>query len=71
MEPLGQGPVQVTLNATAAMLLVRLAQELGTDDPSAVVRRALGLLDLAQRTKRQGGRLYFENERGESAEVAF
>jgi hypothetical protein len=61
----------VTLNRTAAELLARLCVELGTDDPSGVVIRALGLLDLAQRTRRQGGRLLFENERGDAAEVAF
>ena len=61
--------VSVTLNATAAELLARLAVELGTDDPSAVVVRALGLLEMAQRVRRQGGRLVFVNERGEAAEV--
>ena len=63
--------VQVTLNDTAARLLARLCVELGTEDPSSVVVRALGLLELAQRTRRQGGRLLFENERGEEAEVSF
>jgi hypothetical protein len=67
----GEGPVDVRLNATAARLLVRLAGELGTDDPSALVVRALGLLDLAQRTRRQGGRLFFQNEQGQASEVAF
>jgi len=33
--------------------------------------RALGLFEMAQRTRRQGGRLYFRNERGEESEVAF
>ena len=65
------GPIQLSLNATAAQLLVRLAQELGTNDPSAVVRQALALLEMAQRTRRQGGRLFFRNERGDEAEVAF
>ena len=64
-------PVQVTLNETAARLLVKLAEEMGTDDPSALVMRALGLLDLAHRTKRQGGQLFFRNQRGDDAEVAF
>jgi len=63
--------VQVTLNDTAARLLAKLCVELGTEDPSSVVVRALGLLELAQRTRRQGGRLLFENERGEEAEVSF
>ena len=63
-------PVNVRLNATAAELLARLCIELGSEDPSGVVVRALGLLDMAQRQKRQGGRLFFRNERGEEAEVA-
>ena len=64
-------PVSVTLNHTAAQLLARLCVEMGTEDPSGLVVRALGLLDLAQRTRRQGGKLKFVNERGEEAEVAF
>lgn len=64
-------PVQLTINATAAQLLARLVVELGAADAQGVVVRALGLLDLAQRSRRQGGRLVFVNERGEEAEVAF
>jgi hypothetical protein len=64
-------PVDVRLNHTAAQLLAKLCVEMGTDDPSGLVIRALGLLDLAQRTRRQGGRLVFQNERGEESEVAF
>lgn len=64
-------PVSVTLNHTAAQLLARLCVEAGTDDPAGLVVRALGLFDLAQRQKRQGGRLFFRNERGEDAEVAY
>lgn len=64
-------PVQLTLNATAAQLLARLCVETGTDNPSGLVVRALGLFEMAQRTKRQGGKLLFRNERGEEAEVAF
>jgi hypothetical protein len=71
MDPLGKGPVQITLNATAAQLLIRLAEGMGTDDPSVVVRRALGLLEMANHCKRQGGRMLFENARGEQSEVAF
>ena len=33
--------------------------------------RALGLLEMVQRTKRQGGRLCFVNERGDTADVVF
>ena len=63
--------VEVTLNRTAGELLARLCVELGTEDASGVVIRALGLLDLAQRTRRQGGRLVFVNERGDESEVAW
>jgi hypothetical protein len=61
----------VTLNQTAAQLLARLCVELEVEEPSSVIHRALGLLELAQRTKRQGGRLLFVNERGGESEVAF
>ncbi len=64
-------PVQLTLNHTAAQLLARLCAETGTDDPAGLVIRALGLFEMAQRTKRQGGRLVFVNERGDEAEVVF
>ena len=63
--------VSVTLNQTAAQLLARLCAEAGADDPQPILVRALGLFELAQRTRRQGGRLIFRNERGEDAEVAF
>jgi hypothetical protein len=68
-DPLGKGPVTVELNHTLAELLARLCVELETDDAVGVMSRALGLLDLAQRTKRQGGRLCFVNERGDAADV--
>ena len=73
MDPTGQGPttVSVELNRTLAELLARLCVELETDDYTGVMSRALGLLDLVQRTKRQGGRLCFVNERGETADVVF
>ena len=63
--------IDVALNPTAAQLLARLCAELGTDDPSALIVRALGLFEMAQRTKRSGGRLVFGNERGDVSEVAF
>jgi len=65
------GPVDIRLNQTAAQLLARLCVETATDDPSGLIVRALGLFEMAQRTRRQGGRLVFVNERGEEAEVAF
>lgn len=67
----GIGTVSVELNHTLAELLARLCVELGTEDPTGVMSRALGLLELAQRTRRQGGRLCFQNERGELADVVF
>ena len=71
MDPKGQGTVAVELNHTLAQLLARLCVEFETDDPGGVISRALGLLDLAQRTRRQGGRLCFVNERGETSDVVF
>ncbi len=69
MDPQGLGPVTLELNRTLAELLARLCVELDTDDAQGVVSRALGLLEMVQRTKRQGGRLCFINERGELADV--
>jgi len=75
-DPRGMGTVSVELNHTLAELLARLCVELSPDsdsgdDPTGVMSRALGLLELAQRTKRRGGRLVFINERGEMADVVF
>ena len=64
-DPLGKGPVTIELNHTLAELLAKLCVELETEDPADVLSRALGLLEMVQRTKRQGGRLCFVNERGE------
>ena len=69
-DPLGKGAVQIELNHTLAELLAKMCVELETDDPTDVLSRALGLLDMVQRTKRQGGRLCFVNERGEMADIA-
>jgi hypothetical protein len=71
MDPQGLGPVSVELNRTLAELLARLCVELGTEDYDEVIARALGLFEMAQRTKRHGGRLVFVNERGEAADVVF
>jgi hypothetical protein len=71
MDARGVGTVTVELNHTLAELLARLCVELDTEDPTGVMSRALGLLEMVQRTKRQGGRLVFINERGESADVVF
>ena len=70
-DPRGVGPVTVELNATLAQLLAKLCVELDTEDYTGVLSRALGLLEMVQRTKRQGGRLCFVNERGDTADVVF
>ncbi len=69
-DPRGMGPVSVELNHTLAQLLARLCVEMDTENPSDVMSRALGLLDMAMRTKLTGGRLCFVNERGELGDVA-
>jgi hypothetical protein len=69
MDPQGVGPVTIELNRTLAELLAKLCVELGTEDATGVMSRALGLLEMVQRTKRQGGRLCFINEFGETADV--
>ena len=68
-DPLGKGPVTIELNHTLAELLAKLCVELQTEDYGDVLSRALGLLDMVQRTKRQGGRLVFVNENGNTADV--
>ena len=68
---MGKGPVVVELNHTLAELLARLCVELATEDPTGVMSRALGLLDLVQHTKRHGGRLCLVNARGDLADVVF
>jgi hypothetical protein len=70
-DPRGLGPITVELNRTLAELLARLCVELGTEDYAEVMARALGLFEMAQRTKRHGGRLVFVNERGDAADVVF
>ena len=68
-DPRGMGTVSIELNHTLAELLARLCVELQTEDATGVMSRALGLLEMVQRTKRQGGRLCFVNERGDVADV--
>jgi pimeloyl-CoA synthetase len=70
-DPMGKGPVTIELNHTLAELLARLCVELETDDPTGVMSRALGLLDMVQHTRRHGGRLCFVNARGDLADVVF
>jgi hypothetical protein len=68
-DPKGLGPISIELNRTLAELLARLCVEMDTEDHVGVMSRALGLLEMVQRTKRQGGRLCFINERGETSDV--
>jgi len=70
-DPMGKGLVTIELNHTLAELLARLCVELETDDPTGVMSRALGLLDMVQHTRRHGGRLCFVNARGDLADVVF
>ncbi|MEO6776026.1 MAG: hypothetical protein ABI467_23900 [Kofleriaceae bacterium] len=71
MDARGVGTVQVELNHTLAELLAKLCLELDTEDYTGVISRALGLLEMVQHTKRQGGRLVLVNERGDTADVVF
>ncbi|HEX3694196.1 MAG TPA: hypothetical protein VH374_02310 [Polyangia bacterium] len=50
-------PVTVEMNGTAAQLLVKLMADLGTDQPMAVLTRALGMLEQALAVRGQGRRL--------------
>jgi hypothetical protein len=50
-------PVTVQVNGTAAQLLVKLMADMETQDPMAVLTRALGLLDQALAAKRTSRRL--------------
>jgi len=50
-------PVTVLVNGTAAQLLVKLMADMNTDEPMAVLTRALGMLDQAFAAKREGRRL--------------
>jgi len=50
-------PVTVEVNGTAAQLLVKLMGDMKTDQPMAVLTRALGMLDQALAARGQGRRL--------------
>jgi hypothetical protein len=50
-------PVTVEMNGTAAQLLVKLMADLETDQPMAVLTRALGVLEQALAMRGQGRRL--------------
>jgi hypothetical protein len=68
------GPVTVTISGTSAALLARLTEHAeGFDaDPGVVLMRALGLLDLAIKAKREGKKLGFYDPATDTmSEVAF
>ena len=50
-------PVTVQVNGTAAQLLIKLMRDMNTDEPMAVLTRALGMLDQAVAAKQRGWRL--------------
>lgn len=57
MDPRSQAAVTVQMNGTAAELLAKLMVEVGTEDPMAVLSRALGMLEQGLAARRQGRRL--------------
>jgi hypothetical protein len=57
MDDIGQKPVTVEMNGTAAQRLVKLMGDLQTDQPMAVLPRALGILEQALGAKARGQRL--------------
>jgi hypothetical protein len=50
-------PVSVQVNGQAAQLLVKLMADLKTDQPMAVLTRALGMLDQGLTARQRGQRL--------------
>ena len=75
MDPTSQGrpqPVTVQINGTTGLLLIRLMEQLATDDGGGVISRALGLLDLAVQARRDGRALRLVDKKtGASSDVAF
>jgi hypothetical protein len=57
LEPTRTSPVTVEMNGTAAQLLIKLMADLGTDQPMAVLTRALGILEQALAVRGEGRRL--------------
>jgi hypothetical protein len=57
MDDRATTPVTVEMNGQAAKLLVKLMADLGTDQPMAVLSRALGVLEQAMGAKARGQRL--------------
>ena len=66
------GPITLTISGTSATLLGRLTEALGSNDPGATLMRALGLLDLAIKAKRDQKSLAFvDPDKGTYSEVAW
>ena len=66
------GPITLTISGTSATLLGRLTEALGSSDPGATLMRALGLLDLALKAKRDGKRLtFYDPGSGSHSDVAW
>ncbi len=66
------GPVTLQITGTSAVLLGRLTEGLGSDDPGATLMRALGLLDLALKARRDGKKIAFVDPAdGTYSEVAW
>lgn len=64
-------PVQVTIGGTTGLLLLRIMQELDTDDGGGVISRALSLYDMVLRKQRAGARVVLVDPRtGDESEVA-
>jgi hypothetical protein len=57
MDDRATTPVTVEMNGMAARLLVKLMADLGTEQPMAVLTRAMGLLEQAVDAKARGQRL--------------
>ena len=65
------GPVTLTISGPAAARVSRMVESDG-GEPGAVLMRALGLLDLALKAKREGKKLgFYDPTRDELSEVAF
>ena len=63
-------PVTVEVNGTAARLLVKLMGDLGTEEPMAVLTRALGVLEQALAARGRGRRLgVYDPESGQFTDL--
>ncbi len=70
MDP-AVGPITIQISGTSAALIARLSEVMNTDG-GAVMMRALGLLDLALKAKRENKKLgFYDPARDELSEVAF